>query len=463
MCRCTVRFLLLVFLAWSLCLTPAAQADITSNLALWLKLDAGTGTTAANSGTSGDTGTLSGSPTWTAGRIGAYALHFANGGSDILTMSGTTVYAPTGTAWTFATWFYLDSFVSANIFPHLATIRSGATSAYDITLSNDATCGAGIIFEANDTFAKLRVALTAASLTGAWHHLAITYNGSGAGTQANFALYLDGVAQTTTTTTCTSPRTQQTTFGAYSGAAAGEDWNGSLDDIRIYSRALTSTEVGTELVTYADPAFNQVINGNRVVTGFLNFCFDMGTTDAYACSLSPAISQYRIGTRYTFRANTINTGTASLNLNSLGAKTITKVVGGITTVLADGDIRPGQLVDVMYDGTNMQLLSQLGNGVVASGSKSLTSGSAIASGTCTGDASQPALDTASAPGTLTTDLVLASFNANVTSVTGYTAATTGTLRVDVYPTTDTINFKICNATSSSITPGAITLNWRVLR
>jgi hypothetical protein len=119
---------------------------------------------------------------------------------------------------------------------------------------------------------------------------------------------------------------------------------------------------------------------------------------------------------------------------------------------------------VIYDGTNMQMLSQSGNvpTTIASGATALGT-SALSSAKCTGDSGEPALVTATATGTLTTDVVLASFNGNVTAVTGYTPATTGTLRIDVYPTSNTVNFKVCNATSSSITPGAVTLNWRVLR
>lgn len=90
-------------------------------------------------------------------------------------------------------------------------------------------------------------------------------------------------------------------------------------------------------------------------------CVDAGSTDSYACSLPVVPTGYVTGVFYWFQANTSNTGSASLNLNSLGAKTIVKVAGGITTPLADNDIRAGQWVQVIYDGVNMQMTSQLGN------------------------------------------------------------------------------------------------------
>jgi hypothetical protein len=108
-------------------------------------------------------------------------------------------------------------------------------------------------------------------------------------------------------------------------------------------------------------AQSELINGDRVLVGTLNSCDDAGSTDAYACNLSPAITTYITGAVYQFKANTANTGAATLALNGLSAITIKKVVGGVTTDLADNDIRANQRVLVVYDGTNMQMLSTLAN------------------------------------------------------------------------------------------------------
>src|SRR5271169_6301554 len=101
------------------------------------------------------------------------------------------------------------------------------------------------------------------------------------------------------------------------------------------------------------------INGSRTVQGALNYCEDAGSSGAYACNHAPSLTAYNTGTQYCFKANTANPGAASLNLDSLGAKTIVKVQGGITTALAANDILAGQRICVIYDGTNMQITSQL--------------------------------------------------------------------------------------------------------
>ena len=83
--------------------------------------------------------------------------------------------------------------------------------------------------------------------------------------------------------------------------------------------------------------------------------------------------------------------------------------------------------------------------------------SAITNGACA------AAVTVSASGVLATDNIEADFNADPTSTTGYAPGGSGILVVIKYPTAGNVNFKVCNNTTGSITPGAVTLNWRVLR
>lgn len=71
--------------------------------------------------------------------------------------------------------------------------------------------------------------------------------------------------------------------------------------------------------------------------------------------------------------------------------------------------------------------------------------------------------TVAATGVATTDTLQASFNSDPTGVLGYQPSVNGMLVVIPYPTANNVNFRVCNNTSSGITPGAITLNWRVVR
>ncbi len=89
-----------------------------------------------------------------------------------------------------------------------------------------------------------------------------------------------------------------------------------------------------------------------------NTCQDAGANDTYTCSLAPAIASYTTGQVVWFKANTANSGAATLNLNSIGAKTIKK---NKDSDLADNDIKAGQWVAAIYDGTNFELISPISN------------------------------------------------------------------------------------------------------
>ena len=99
--------------------------------------------------------------------------------------------------------------------------------------------------------------------------------------------------------------------------------------------------------------------------------------------------------------------------------------------------------------------------VVASGTLTLAT-SAIASGACQA-VTAGSINSAAAAGVLTTDTVSFTPNGSIKAVTGYTPGTTGGLAVTAYPTSGYVNFDVCNWSASSITPGAVTLNWKVTR
>lgn len=99
-------------------------------------------------------------------------------------------------------------------------------------------------------------------------------------------------------------------------------------------------------------------SAGQVQDGSLVYAVDSGAADAYVISLSPAITAYAAGQKFTFKATNANTGASTLNVNALGVKTIKK---HNDQDLAAGDIEAGQIVEVEYDGTNLQMLSQLGN------------------------------------------------------------------------------------------------------
>jgi hypothetical protein len=77
-------------------------------------------------------------------------------------------------------------------------------------------------------------------------------------------------------------------------------------------------------------------------------------TNTITGSLNPAITAYAAGQTFRFVAAASNTGAVTININSLGAKAITKEGA---TALSAGDILINALYEIVYDGTQFQLVN----------------------------------------------------------------------------------------------------------
>ena len=92
----------------------------------------------------------------------------------------------------------------------------------------------------------------------------------------------------------------------------------------------------------------QLVRNNSLIVGF-----DNGTTDDYAITL-PNFTGYVTGMSVIFKANTVNTGACTLNINGMGAKAIVK---GITTALSNADILALMWCQCIYNGVAFVLLN----------------------------------------------------------------------------------------------------------
>lgn len=152
--------------------------------------------------------------------------------------------------------------------------------------------------------------------------------------------------------------------------------------------ASTTSKGVIELATYAETVARtttgstgaKLVPTPDVLPSVLAYDYqaDSVGTGSYAITCTPAPTAYTTGMRFTFKAGTANTGSATLNVNSLGAKTIKK---NYNTDLATGDIAANQIIEVVYDGTNMQMVSQRAGGIFASGTTTKNAADASATQT----------------------------------------------------------------------------------
>ncbi len=98
------------------------------------------------------------------------------------------------------------------------------------------------------------------------------------------------------------------------------------------------------------------VSAGNLQSGALSYAQASGILDNYAISL-PVSVNYTAGMMVSFRANAANGGPVTLNVNGLGARAVLKFVN---QSLQANDILNGQVVTAMFDGSNFQVISQLG-------------------------------------------------------------------------------------------------------
>jgi hypothetical protein len=191
------------------------------------------------------------------------------------------------------------------------------------------------------------------------------------------------------------------------------------------------------------------------------------------CSVNPGAAQYSVAVngasgsalqgvpcaagQVLQGASTNPTCTATPTLGSggtLGSITMGNATSGTLTIEpTTGALGAGaiQYVPVPPSASPGTLTQTIAAGTAALGTSSISSGACAA------------VVTSSATNVATTDVIKAGFNSDPTGTVGYSPSSGGMLTIIAFPTSNNVNFKVCNNTGSSITPGSITLNWTVQR
>lgn len=86
-------------------------------------------------------------------------------------------------------------------------------------------------------------------------------------------------------------------------------------------------------------------------------------TNTYVCGFTPALSGYVANQVYSVRFAAANTGAATLNIDTRGAKTLKKQTGAGKVALVAGDIIAGGCYNLMYDGTDIIIMGLSIDGV----------------------------------------------------------------------------------------------------
>ena len=215
--------------------------DLSAGLAGYWKLDENTGTSAADSSTNSNAGTLTNGPTWATGQIGSSVTFDGTNDSIVTTTdhgSGASLKIITLSAW-----FKTSSTSGAKIIGLQNTQTGTTASNWDrqIWVGTDGK----VYFGLYTTVPKETVSNTTYN-DNLWHHAV----GVSTGDNGTITLYVDGVLQQTTSlggSVFSGYSNSYWRIGDYKNAGwtNGVDgyFTGSLDEIRVYDRALSADEV----------------------------------------------------------------------------------------------------------------------------------------------------------------------------------------------------------------------------
>ena len=207
-----------------------------SNLGLvgYWSFNEGTGSYAGDSSGNRNQGTLVSGPTWVDGKRGK-ALNF-DGVNDYVNAGDNTSLRITN-SFTISAWVKTDQNTSGlNV-----VAKYNGTNGYFFGMTG--TAPAGRMFGGVTTAGVITRRFTNTVLAvGRWYHIVTVYNASA----ATESMYVDGILDNGTqsgTPPSSVPSTAGMNFEIGSRTNGIELWDGLIDEVRIYNRALSAQEV----------------------------------------------------------------------------------------------------------------------------------------------------------------------------------------------------------------------------
>lgn len=256
------RYLILLFL---LLFPSIAHADILTGLLAYWKFDEGSGLSPQDSSGSGYTLSAAATPTWVPGQVGAYATAL-NGTTQYWKLADQTALHLT-TNWTYSAWVY-ESSVTSNQ-PTIEGYDNGATgfvAALNIIINGNTGNYVSVTEQNGTNGVNINGSIILSATT--WYLVTVTH-GSG-----NTSIYINGVLDTTQAERDPSFAVSAGSLGLTIGAFAAnhympsgtEFFAGNIDDVRIYNRTLTASDV-VDLYNYGFGMYAQglTVKGGLIV------------------------------------------------------------------------------------------------------------------------------------------------------------------------------------------------------
>ena len=293
---------------------------------LHLAFDQSSGTTAPDSSGNGYNGTLFNGVSWITGKIsGAISANNTNQYVSTPTISLSTTNAVTVAMWVNRT--YASGGANGTTLFELSSNYNNNPGTFAFFPDEAADCGTQAMEIGIEGNVGFNVKCFAQPTSGVWHHIAVVYDMSqGSANEVN--LYIDGVLKTALSQTHTSDNTGAfANFPLYLFSRAGTSSfaGGEMDDLQVYSRALSATEiqnlynnVPADFILSATPATQTVMQGNSTT-----YTPGVTPTGGFAGPVTYSAIGLPSGVTATFNPPTVTApATSTLTLSTLDIATI---------------------------------------------------------------------------------------------------------------------------------------------
>jgi hypothetical protein len=267
------------FAFWQM--NQSAQAAIVEphpGLVGWWRFDEGSGTVAGDSSGNGNNGTLQGTPTpnWVAGKFGD-ALQF-DGSQNYVQVSNSPSIQYAGGSVTLSAW------INPRDDGAFRDVIVRKENTYNLYYAG----GLSIEWFNGSIW---RQVTTGQLLSHTWHYVAavITYNQSQS--QTTFTIYLDGVAikSQTVNGTMDTGATDPLFIGGFTQSPTDAFcFNGTIDEARIYNRALSAAEIQADFNIGPDFSANLLAKVPQGTTQVITTLSWQGTGSINVTIVSPS-------------------------------------------------------------------------------------------------------------------------------------------------------------------------------
>ncbi len=231
---------------------PQGGGRLDSSLAGYWKLDDGSGASAADSSTNGNTGTLTNSPAWATGQIGG-ALTFDHVSTKYVSVPDSPAISPSKQM-SVALWTQRTDVIGLNNRMYVGKSESGQRSWGLVSMSTGA-----VRFYVSTTSADVGtyVDTTTTPITqNSWAHVVAVFDGAETGNTNRARIYVNGTLQPMTATGTIPAALVDTTANLLVGYGGngnlGTAFTGNLDEVRVYDRSLSADEI-SQLYRLATP------------------------------------------------------------------------------------------------------------------------------------------------------------------------------------------------------------------